>query len=150
MMPVFEEKDLGMKQIIGQLKSLRGSETQIGLWGEGDPKDNLAARATVHEYGSTKMSIPSRPFNRNTFDNRLKEIQKYVTEKYNLILERKINALTALRQIGDWYTGLLKDGITNGSFKSLSPATIARKGSSKPLIDYGDMRNRIAHKEIIV
>jgi len=44
----------------------------------------------------------------------------------------------------------MKRTITRGvpEWEPLSPKTIARKGSSKPLIDTGDMRNSINQKDI--
>lgn len=144
---VVEDRDLGMKAIIKQIKKLEGSETNVGLWGEGEPDSNLAARAVVHELGSIAMNIPSRPFNRDAFRKNLKNLKEVITKLYDEMLARRIKAEKLLKKTGDWYTGKLKDAITFGSFKSLKPATVKRKKSSKPLIDLADMRNRIEHKE---
>lgn len=144
----FEEKDLGMNAIIKQIKKLEGSHTDVGLFGSGGgPADNLAARGTVHEYGSIAAGIPKRPWNRKTFSDNLKDLQKLITGLYNKILEQRLSAKLLLEKTGEWYTGKSKETITKGGFKALKPATIARKKSSKPLIDKSDMRNRIEHRE---
>ena len=39
----------------------------------------------------------------------------------------------------------VRDSIADGNWQPNSPATIARKGSSKPLIDTSTMRNRVTH-----
>lgn len=142
-----EDKDLGFNAIIKQIKKLEGSETDIGLWGDGEPDSNLAARAAIHEYGSASGKIPSRPYNRKAFDKNLKRIKEVITKLYDVMLLRRITAKKLLGQLGDWYTGVLKDSITFGKFKALKPATIKAKGSTRTLIDTADMRNRTTHKE---
>lgn len=143
----FEEKDLGYKKIIKEIKKLDGSHTDIGLWGDGDPEDNLAARSAIHELGSKAANIESRPFNRNAFDDNLKDLQRLITNLYNDLLGLQISARTLVLRTGIWHAGKIKDTIDKGGFAPLSAATIRRKGSSKPLIDTSDMKNRIEHKE---
>lgn len=54
-------------------------------------------------------------------------------------------AQDGLNQIGNYIEGLVKKKIKNGPFVPLSPATINRKGSSKPLIDTGHLRQSIRY-----
>jgi len=53
-----------------------------------------------------------------------------------------------LRLVGSFLEGKIKEKITHGdpSWPSLKPETVKRKGSSKPLIDTGKLRNSITHK----
>ncbi len=53
----------------------------------------------------------------------------------------------ALRLAGAYLEGKIKEKITNTDpdWPPLKPATIKRKGSSKPLIDTGKLRNSIVH-----
>ena len=53
-----------------------------------------------------------------------------------------------LRKAGAFMEGEIKKTITSGrpGWKSLNPATIRRKKSSKPLMDTGAMRNAVTHK----
>ena len=144
----FEDNDLGEKALIKQIKKLDDSHTDVGLFGSGGgPADNLAARGVVHELGSRAAGIPSRPWNRKCFDDNLNKLQGIITKKYNQLLERKIGAKRLLKQTGEWYEGKLKDTIDKGGFTQLKASTIARKGSSKALIDTADMKNRTEHRE---
>lgn len=142
------EKDLGMNAIENELKKLNGSETDIGIFGSGgNEEDNLAQRAATNEYGTRDGRIPERPFNRDAFDNNVKKLQESITDRYNKVLDRKMTAKKLLQETGAEHEANIKETIDKGRFKSNAPATIARKGSSRPLIDDGDMRRAITHKE---
>jgi hypothetical protein len=51
----------------------------------------------------------------------------------------------ALGQMGNFLVGAVRKQIRNGHFVPLKPATIRRKGSSKPLIDTGQMMNGVTY-----
>jgi len=126
------------------------SFTKVGLFGNGgDASTNIAERGAVHEFGTKSGKIPSRPFNRQAFSKNLKKTEKVVAIWYNKVIDGKSSTKKALQNIGEWFEGKLKEEITSGGFVALKSATSARKGSSKPLIDTGDMRRRITHKEVI-
>jgi hypothetical protein len=145
---VVEDIDHGMNDIVKEIKALDGSETDIGLWGNGgNEEDNLAQRAATNEFGTHDGRIPARPFNRRAFDENVKELQKSINKRYNKLLDQKMTAKKLLQDTGAEHEANIKNTIDRGGFRPNAPATIARKGSSKPLIDEGDMRNRIEHRE---
>jgi len=142
-----EDHDLGFKKIIANLKSWDGKEVAVGLFGEGDdPETNLAYRGAIQEYGTKDGKIPSRPFTRQCFSKNLKTLKKVIGGAYGRMLDLKTRGPKALERIGEWYTGKVKEEITSGSFTPNAISTIAKKGSSKPLIDTAEMRNRVASK----
>ena len=59
-------------------------------------------------------------------------------------LKAKIRQSAA--RVGNYGANQVKKGIINGKFAPLHPATIARKHSSKPLIDHGDLIGSITYK----
>jgi len=65
-----------------------------------------------------------------------------------LLNELKGEKERILRKAGAFMEGAIKNKITEGdpAWKPLSPVTIARKKSSKPLKDTGTMRNAVTHK----
>lgn len=147
-----EVRDKGWNFIQRELKKLRGSETDVGLFGSGgsDPGDNIAERGAVQEFGSRRWKDSrGRPFMRQAFDNNLRDIEKRVDKEYNKILEQKSSTRRALRRIGALHEGQIKQEITTGSFRPLAASTIRAKGSSRPLIDTAQMRGAIEHKEKI-
>jgi hypothetical protein len=146
------ERDLGWKKLKRELRHLKGSHTKVGIFGNGGPpEDNLAARATVHEFGTKNGDIPARPFNRRAWSRHKKGVIDLMTKGYNKMLKSKgrVKAKKTLDKVGSFFEGKLKDTITNGGFIALKPATIERKKSSTPLIDEGEMRAAITHKEVI-
>ena len=57
---------------------------------------------------------------------------------------RAVHHEQALGQLGEMTKGDVQTEIRSGDFAPLKPATIKRKGSSRPLIDTGQMVQSIA------
>lgn len=145
-----DDNDLGWKEIQKETLKLDGAHTDIGQFGSGGkPSKDIAARAAVQEFGTRDGRIPSRPFQRQTFKRNLKELKIEVEKGYDDIVTLKISARKMLEDTGEWYTTKMKEIFTEGTFKSLELATIKKKGSSRPLVDKGDMRRFTTHKENI-
>ena len=104
----------------------------------------VAMIAAVHEFGSPSQGIPERPFLRVAVQ---RNRQKYVRlNRINLVkmLRGQATVDQALRQLGEMAKGDVQTEIRSGDFAPLKPATIKRKGSSRPLIDTGQMVQSIA------
>lgn len=140
------EKDLGWKNIKKQIKILKHTNVKVGLFGNGNPSQNVAARGAVHEFGSPKQNIPSRPFERQAFDNNINNLKKSIKKEYNQVLAGKLSSNQMMKKIGVLHEDQIKKTINDGNFVPLSPKTIARKKSSKPLIDTAVMINSIQSK----
>lgn len=106
----------------------------------------MAMLAAVHEYGSAKRKIPERSFIRSWVDNNKTDIKQTISKLYTLVCDGKINANTALKRLGAYGTGGIKARIREIKTPPLKPRTIARKGSTQPLIDTGQLRNGIHYK----
>jgi phage gpG-like protein len=97
----------------------------------------------VHEFGSPERGIPERPFLRTTIQaNKGKYVQ---LNRKNLVavLNKTMTVEQALGQLGAVAAGDVQAQIASGGFAPLKAATIKRKGSSKPLIDTGQLRQSI-------
>jgi hypothetical protein len=106
---------------------------------------NVAQYAAKNEFGSFSEHIPSRPFMRTTFiGDSMKQIQKTAQRIFTEVAETNRGAKEALEKLGLFIAGAIQRNIVKGNFKPNSPVTIARKGSSKPLIDTGTMRRAIS------
>ena len=149
-MAAFKEIDKGWHKLKKELGVLDGSYVAVGY-----PKEKpkiieasffVASLAAVHEFGSIKRKIPSRPFMRKTFKRELKNILKLRQVLYEKVLDGKLRVSVALSRLGAWYVGQIKNSFTSESFQALKKKTIARKGSSKPLIDTGRLRNSATYK----
>ncbi len=152
---IVEEKDMGWKRIKRETKKFQNSATYIGYFsnGAGGPDSNVAARALINETGyitkrgGSVHKVTGRPFMKRTFSTNKKKINQRIDVEYNNVLKGKYTAKQAISRIGAWYVGRTKVMIKTGSFAPNKPATIREKGSSKPLIDTGEMWRATTHRE---
>lgn len=97
---------------------------------------DVAEVALRNELGDDR--IPARPFMRQTVENHEAEITALVHKAAS-----RETAKDILNLIGDGISQLMRDEISNGDFAPNAPATIVAKGSDKPLIDTGTMRDSV-------
>ena len=66
----------------------------------------------------------------------------------NILNPAKIKAALTkcAARVGNYGASQVKKGIINGNFTPLHPVTIARKHSSKPLVDHGDLVGSITYQ----
>lgn len=102
--------------------------------------------ATVHEFGNEKRKIPQRSFIRSTVDAERDAIARLMHREAADILTGKQTMPGALNRSGLMISGFVKKRIAAGIKPDLKEATIRRKGSSKPLIDSGQLRNAVTHE----
>ena len=154
--------DRGWEAIQQRMESLRGAGAVVAVGVQGAEAAanhqhshmTVAQIATVHEFGKVihqprmrrTIVIPERSFLRKTLDQYQEAIarrQVLLTQGYLL---GKFDLKPALELLGQYVVGLVKQRIANGIAPPNSPYTIANKGSSKPLIDTGQLRNSITYK----
>ncbi len=100
---------------------------------DGTPVAQIAA---IQNFGSPAQGIPPRPF----FTNMIREHEGEWPEQIGKVLKAvDMDAPKALEQMGQLIAGELRESIVDTNAPPLSPITIARKGSSKPLVDSGVM-----------
>jgi hypothetical protein len=98
---------------------------------------NIAQYAAQNEFGTRE--IPERSFMRTAFDENIQLISSFLTKEIGLVIDQKKTLDQALKLTGQLITGLIQKKIRQIVFPPNSPRTIAEKGSSKPLIDFGSM-----------
>lgn len=131
------------KKFYKMLEELADKEVRIGYQhGEHQNEDgvDLCDIAAFNELGT--KDIPSRPFLRDSVDNNEAKINSFL-QKRTKELANGMSAEKILKEIGVFQKGLVQEEIVNGSFVPNAEATIRRKGSSKPLIDTGRMRQSV-------
>jgi hypothetical protein len=147
----FEWIDKGKDRIDKEIALFKKGFTAVGYPGKGttslDGSIDLVDIAVIHEYGSEANNIPARPFMQMTLDKSHKEARDILATMYKKVLKGHTTAREALSIVGEWYTGMIKHTLVTGAFIPLKPATIAAKKSSRPLIDTGQLRNSVTHKE---
>jgi hypothetical protein len=143
--------DHGWNSIVREFSKAKQPFVKIGVLSDA-PKDkktkaNLASIAAFNEFGTS--DIPSRPFMAQTFDLNVFEVKSFIQNECGKILDLKQTIPGALSKIGLFYQAKTQQQITQGKFAPNSPLTIKLKGSSKPLIDTGRLRQSISHEVVI-
>ena len=145
-------KDMGKKRINAILKQLSKMKAHVGVPGGATPPVDangkplgisMAELAYIHEKGAPANKIPSRPFMRQT----KRRVVRLLSNGYKRAV-KGANAEGILRMIGVAYEGEMKKSFVAETFVENSKATIKRKGSSRPLIDTGALRQSITSKVV--
>ena len=114
---------------------------------KGDPrKVDMCDIAMWNELGTRYM--PSRPFLRMSVDENEAAITKFVSNCFREYIKggSKMSAEDLLNRLGVFQVGLVQRKIRVGVYAALSPVTIAIKGSDRPLIDTGRMRQSVHYQ----
>lgn len=125
------------------LKELADKEVRVGFQqGKATEEDgtDVCDIAAWNELGTVNM--PSRPFLRMSVDDNSDKINSFMSAQKRSIINGE-PAERILKKIGIFQKDLIQEKITEGSFAPNAPSTIKAKGSSKPLIDTGRMRQSV-------
>ena len=108
-----------------------------------DDRDvDMAQIAMFNELGTS--TAPSRPFLRKSVDENEDKINVTCGKELEK-LKSGATAETILKRVGALGVRLVQEKIGSGSFEPNAPSTIRRKGSDKPLIDTGRMRQSVKY-----
>jgi phage gpG-like protein len=134
---------------VGVLTARGGNDTHP------DAGISLIELATIHEFGAPAANIPERSYLRSTVQNK----QEAIVEMSNrigkkLVMDEDFKIEDGLNALGTWAVGQVKNTIVHEETEGpepqeLKPATIARKGSSTPLVDTGRLLNSITHEVVV-
>mgnify|MGYP001381330246 CR=1 FL=1 len=105
----------------------------------------VAQVAAIHEFGSPERRIPERSFLRSAIRERQAEIIRLNKVSLVKIIRGQLTSEQALNQLGEMAKGSVQQKIRGGDFAPLRPSTVKRKGSSKPLIDTGQMVQSVSY-----
>lgn len=92
------------------------------------------------------IQIPERSFIRSAFDENQKEIENMAKGVANKVAGMELSPKQGMHLIGQDMEKKIKQKLKKGPFEANAPATVKRKGSSRPLIDTGRLRNSIRYK----
>ena len=122
--------DHGWNRIEREFRTFEKSELVVGVL-----DSEVAYYAAVNEFGTEKTDhIPARPFMRNTFEDKSKEINELYYEEAWAVIDGKSTASRALNRIGLHIQGLIQKTIRSGVDPANADSTKEQKGHSKTLI----------------
>jgi hypothetical protein len=103
--------------------------------------------AIANEFGTSK--IDARSFMRTYFEENKERLAKIGGNMYTDVLLGKLDVKKGLSMLGEYAKAGVQKKIDDIDFPPNAPSTIKKKGSSKPLIDTGQMRQSITHEEVL-
>lgn len=140
--------DKKWKELKRQIPKIKNAEVTVGIQsdaGSGEDGTPIAAYAFFNEVG-TKRGIPERPFMRDTVDKQRGKWGKVADAAISSILAGTRTPEAGFSLLGTVAEADIKEAIVSGDWAPNAQSTIYRKGSSKPLIDTGAMRQAIRYK----
>jgi phage gpG-like protein len=153
------DRDMGFKALLRFTHQLKTEHPHVvvGVTGDRGSAPHRSGEgatvvdiAAVHEFGDPSANIPERSFIRATVDAQAKKYRAYISKGIDQELAQTVRSGSVptqsltLKRVGLMVEGDIKKRIAQGIAPPNAPATIARKGSSKPLIDSGQLRASIA------
>lgn len=104
--------------------------------------------ATWNEFGvkneKGEWKIPPRSFIRAFGDEERDEAVKILKKLYALVVMGRLSEDKAIDMFGNWAVGRIQARIASGIPPANADSTVARKGSSTPLIATGQLRSSIS------
>lgn len=141
-------KDNGFSALAKRLKAFgKGYTLTVGVHAsEGEATDGkitVAEVATINEYG---LGVPERSFIRDWYDTNEVRNRANLGKIAAVVLRGEFTVEVGLGRFGALCQGEIQARISGGIPPPNAPSTIARKGSSTPLINTGQLRSSILWK----
>lgn len=137
---IINSKNLNLEN---ELKGLiKNKSLEVGFF-EVSKYDNgvyVASVASFNEYGTA--NIPPRPFFRNAVAKNSNKWNDILTNE----LRNSVDVELAYHRVGEVAKGDIVESIMQTNTPPNSPLTIAKKKSSKPLVDTSFMRSSVNYK----
>lgn len=146
-------RDNGLLDRIRLVARRYTAKVEVGYFGNeqhrpsitsGSPNSiTMSGLAAIHELG---LGVPKRAFIEPALRQNRDKYIKYAGKQITPIIRRRQSFNSAWQGLGVMAVADIQKYMVTATFTPLAPSTIARKGSSKPLIDTGQMRQSITYR----
>lgn len=138
-------RDNGLGALTKRLKAFgKGLTLTVGVHAsEGEATQGrmtVAEIATINEFG---LGVPERSFIRDWYDTNEATNRANLSKVAAAVLRGEYTPEAGLGRLGALFQGQIQARISGGIPPPNAASTIARKGSSTPLIDTGQLRSSI-------
>ena len=145
------DRDQGLIEMVRRLGHAAdfGASLTVGLIGdEADAEHSdgltIAELGEIHEFG---LGVPRRSFIADWSDENEEEHKRQIVRIAAAVVRGKLETFDeGLERLGVLFVAEIQKGISDGIPPPNAESTIARKGSSTPLIDTGVLRSSITYK----
>lgn len=146
---VVKDIDRGYRRIREIARSSGGAHVVVGVL-DGPIREDAgmtnAQLYNIHEHGAPQAGIPARPSLGPTIDEKRGEYRRLSRHLGDSVLTGTMTQGQALALLGARVVADVRRTIQRGVPPPNAPATIRAKGSSKPLIDTGEMNRAIDYE----
>lgn len=139
----------GVSGLIARLKDIGKPQVLVGVPSSKNARQgasNNATIAAVHELGAPSKNIPARPFLVPVVQGDSQKYVELMAQGFRNALQDQEKIKQVYEKIGLVISNDVKAYIVSGNFVPLKQSTIDAKGSSKPLISTGELRNSISYE----
>lgn len=150
----FKDRDKGYAKRLREIQRFNRTRVQVGIMASGRGAASKGSASgklsglsvlevgTFHEFG---LGVPRRSFIRDWYEENQEPSAKRLEVCSELVVSGKKTAVGAAELLGLWAQGSIQARIAAGpsDWPPLAASTIKRKGSSKALIDTGQLRSSI-------
>ena len=129
-----------------QRKLAQNKEVAVGLPADsGNHPDGMSMvrLGAIHEFGAPGAGIPERSFLRVPLRSAQDELASVFKKLMQQVQSGDLTFDQALNQLGAKGASISQEAISAGIDPANAPATVAAKGSSRPLVDTGALRQSI-------
>jgi hypothetical protein len=150
------DTDRGWQKRKADIKSLRGIQIAVGILDKGsNPHVGEAGRTVLdvaiwNEFGTAsgngKIRIPARSFIRAWYDELQPALKTWVRAVGRNVASGKWSADRAANLLGVRAVASIQARMSRGIEPPNAPSTVKQKGSSKPLINKGQLRSSVTYQ----
>jgi hypothetical protein len=147
-----KDRDNGYRSLLANVGAASGGAgVKVGIQGaeatapkRGDDAGDLdlVTVAAIHEFG---LGVPERSWLRAWVDENRTMIEADLRKAAQLVIGGKARLDVTLERVGLKFQAAIQERIVAGIAPALAPETIARKGSSTPLVDTGQLKSAITY-----
>lgn len=150
-----KDTDHGFKALAARLGKAANARLSVGIHeeeadepAEGDDSGaTLGEVAAYNEFGGPDENPPRRSFIADWADENADEHKEMLRRSAQAVVKGALpNMQIALERLGLRFVGDVQQRIRGGIAPDNEPSTIAKKGSSTPLINEGQLWGSISHK----
>lgn len=142
-----KDSDHGYRDLVKRIYGLKKPRVAAGIF-EADGGAPAGGGKTIieiavwNEFGNG--TAPARSFIRAWFDENQDQIRGILFPLLRSVIAKRLTKEKALEQFGLWMQASIQRRIASGISPGNRPSTIAKKGSSTPLVDTGQLRTSVS------
>lgn len=142
------DTDRGYEAMTKAIFGLQRPQVGVGIFEAGGQAPagrgvTLIEVAVWNEFGTEDGHVPGRSFLRAWFDENVDLAKETLTKLLQAVIAGKLSKENALNQFGLWLQAQVQARIARGIPPENRPSTVRKKGSSKPLVNTGQLRSSI-------